>query len=235
MKCIVIDDDKLVRIQLKKYIERTKECELMGTFESADEAVESIMLDDVDLIFLDIEMPGMSGIDFLDTFKHLPAVVIISGKERYAVEAFDFDVDDYILKPIEYQRFLKAINKVKAKYEKYKPSYLETNGIFLKENATTFRKILYEDIFWIEALENYVSIHTTRGRYTIHFTMKALERLLPNRIFFRLHRSYIVNLQKIEAIEDNTVVMYYRGQKKAIPIAKAAKDELLKRLNIIKN
>ncbi len=235
MKCIVIDDDKLIRIQLQKYAERTKECELLGTFESAEQALKNIKIDDVDLIFLDIEMPGMSGIDFLRTFKHLPSVIIISGKEKYAVDAFDFDVDDYILKPIEYQRFLKAVNKVKEKYEKFKPSRLETNGVFLKENATTFRKILYDDIYWIEALENYVSIHTARSRYTIHFTMKALEKLLPREIFFRVHRSYIVNLQKIEAIEDNYVIMNFRGQKKAIPVAKASREELLKRLNIIKS
>ncbi len=235
MKCIVIDDDKLIRIQLQKFIERTKECELLGTFSSADEALQNVNLDNVDLIFLDIEMPGMSGLDFLEIFKHLPAVVVISAKERYAVDAFDFDVDDYILKPIEYQRFLKAVDRVKEKFVKFKPSRLENNGIFIKENSTTFRKILYEDIYWIEALENYVSIHTVRGRFTIHFTMKSLERLLPRNKFFRIHRSYIVNLDKIEVIEDNFAVIYFRGQKKLIPIAKAVRDELLSRLNIVKS
>ncbi len=235
MKCIVIDDDKLIRIQLQKFIEKTRDCELLGSFESADAAIQGVDLADVDLIFLDIEMPGMSGLDFLKVFRHLPAVVIISAKEKYAIDAFDFEVDDYIVKPVDYQRFLRAVTRVKEKFDKFKPSRLESNGIFIRESSTTYRKILYEDIYWIEALENYVTIHTARGRFTIHLTMKALERLLPRTMFVRIHRSYMVNILKIEAIEDNFVIIYFRGQKRTIPIAKNAKDELLNRLNIAKS
>ncbi len=235
MKCIVIDDDKLIHIQIKKFTEKIKDCELVGAFSSAEEAVENIDIKDVDLIFLDIEMPGMSGLEFLSSLKSYPAVVIISAKEKYAVDAFDYEVDDYLLKPLEYSRFLKAVDRVRERLKEFKPSHLDEEAVFIKENASVYRKIFYDEIYWIEALENYITIYTEKGRHTIHFTMKAIEKILPSNKFMRIHRSYIVNLDKVEAIEDNYAVLYYRGQKKTVAIAKTYKDELLRRLNILKN
>ncbi len=235
MKCIVIDDDKLIHIQIKKFAEKVKDCDLVGTYSSAEDALKNIDIDDIDLIFLDIEMPGMSGLEFLSALKSSPAIVIISAKDKYAVDAFDYEVDDYLLKPFDYQRFVKAVERVKDRLDKYKFSRLEENAVFIKENSSVFKKIFYEEIYWIEALENYITIYTERGRHTIHFTMKAIEKILRPEMFMRIHRSFIVNVNKIDAIEDNYAIIFYRGQKKSLTIAKSYKDDLLRRLNIIKS
>lgn len=235
MKCIVIDDDKLIHIQIKKFAEKIKDCEVVGTYSSAEEALKNVEINDIDVIFLDIEMPGMSGLEFLSALKSYPAVVIISAKEKYAVDAFDYEVDDYLLKPLDYTRFVKAVERVKEKFNQFKFSRLEEDAVFIKESASVFKKIFYDEIYWIEALENYITIYTERGRHTIHFTMKAIEKVLPPERFMRIHRSYIVNVNKIDAIEDNYAVIFYRGQKKTLTIAKTYKDELLRRLNIIKS
>ena len=235
MKCIVIDDDKLIHIQIKKFAEKIKDCEVVGTFTTAEEALQNVDVNDVDLIFLDIEMPGMSGLELLSALKSYPAVVIISAKEKYAVEAFDYEVDDYLLKPLDYTRFVKAVERVKERLSKFKFSRLEEDAVFIKESASVFKKIFYDEIYWIEALENYITIYTERARHTIHFTMKAIEKILPSDRFMRIHRSYIVNVSKIDAIEDNYAVIFYRGQKKTLTIAKTYKEELLRRLNIIKS
>ncbi len=235
MKCIVIDDDKLIHIQIKKFAEKIKDCQVVGTFTSAEEALQDIDVNDVDLIFLDIEMPGMSGLEFLSALKSYPAVVIVSAKDKYAVEAFDYEVDDYLLKPLDYARFVKAVERVKEKLNQFKFSRVEGDAVFIKESASVFKKIFYDEIYWIEALENYITIYTERGRHTIHFTMKAIEKVLPPDRFMRIHRSFIVNISKIDAIEDNYAVVFYRGQKKTLTIAKTYKDELLRRLNIIKS
>ncbi len=235
MKCIVIDDDKLIHVQIKKFAEKIKDCEVAGTYTSAEEALKNIDINDVDLIFLDIEMPGMSGLEFLSALKSYPAVVIVSAKDKYAVEAFDYEVDDYLLKPLDYTRFVKAIERVKERLSQFKFSRLEEDAVFIKESASVFKKIFYDEIYWVEALENYITIYTERGRHTIHFTMKAIEKILPPDRFMRIHRSFIVNINKIDAIEDNYAVVFYRGQKKTLTIAKTYKDELLRRLNIIKS
>jgi len=230
MKAIVIDDDKLIHTLLKKYAEKSKLVDIVGFYESATDAMKENIIQNVDLIFLDIEMPDLSGIEFLESFKNPPPVIIISAKEKYAVKAFDLDVIDYLLKPIEYQRFIKAINRFKERQSKVE--YKE-DGIFIKESSTVLLHLKYEDILWIEALENYVIINTNEGKHTIHFTMKALEHQLPSEIFSRIHRSYIVNIKKINSIEDNYVVIKYKGKVKSLPIAKTYRDALMSKLNII--
>ena len=235
MKCIVIDDDKLIHVQIKKFSEKVKDCSLVGAFTSVEEALQNVDIDDIDLIFLDIEMPGMSGLEFLSALKTYPAIVIISAKEKYAIDAFDYEVDDYLLKPLDYTRFVKSIERVKDRLNRYKFSRFDQEAIFIKETSSVYRKIFFDEIFWIEALENYITIFTERGRHTIHFTMKAIEKILPEDKFMRIHRSYIINFRKIEVIEDNCVVIFYRGQKKTLVVARSYKDELLRRLKIIKS
>ncbi len=234
MKCIVIDDDKLIHIQLSKYAEKIKDCEMVGMYTTAEEALEDLEMADIDLIFLDIEMPGMGGLDFIKAFAFKKHIVIISANEKYAVDAFEYEIDDYLLKPIEFSRFVRAVNKVKSAILAEQGAAEPEDGMFVKENASTYKKILYKDIYWIEALENYVSINTTSNRYTIHITMKAMEKQLPAKYFLRIHRSYIVNLTKIDGIEDNYAILHYRGQRKSIPIAKSYKEELMNRLKILK-
>ena len=235
MNCVVIDDDKLSRKVIESYIERTDYLTLIASYPSAIEAINEIKKNDpIDLIFLDVEMPEMTGIEFLNSLNTTPQVIIISSKEQYALEAFEYDVSDYLLKPISYSRFFKAVNKVNRRAKKDGNAIItpENNEIFIKSNSTLIR-LHYDDILWVEALENYVVVTTFTDRYTIHFTMKAIEDKMPSHLFSRIHRSYVVNLKKIEMIEDNSVVITTDGGKKSIPIGKSYREKLMGDINLM--
>ena len=232
MNCIVIDDDALSRRVIEEFITRTDFLDLKYSFQNAVEAVGVFdqQSEDVDLIFLDIEMPEMDGIDFLNTLNNLPQVIIVSSKEKYAIEAFDYDVTDYLLKPITYGRFYKAALKAKNIHESR--TQQEIDEIFIKKNSALVR-LKYDDILWIEALENYVIINSNNAKFTIHFTMKSIESQLPTNKFKRVHRSYIVNIRKIDKIEDNTIFIKNDEGIKGIPIGKAYKERFMKDINLM--
>ncbi|MFH2142748.1 MAG: LytTR family DNA-binding domain-containing protein [Bacteroidota bacterium] len=240
MNCIIIDDDKLSRRVIEEFVQKTDQLNLINSFASAVDAINNLKSIDVeiDLVFLDIEMPEMSGMEFLQSLETYPQVIIVSGKQEYALEAFEYDVTDYLLKPASYARFFKAINKVIARKEesigfKTAPANADLHDeIFIKRNSTLVR-LRYEDIYFIEALENYVTVTTFDDKYTIHFTMKSIESKLPARKFKRVHRSFIVNINAIKSIEDNTVIMHLKNGTKLIPIGKSYKDTLLNDLNLI--
>ena len=161
-----------------------------------------------------------------------PQVIIFSSKGKYAVDSYDYDVTDYLLKPVDYKRFLKAVDKVQKRMEEEHKGELGQNEIFIKKNSTLVR-LKYEEILWIEALENYVIFNTFKDKYTIHFTMKAIEQKLPSKKFTRVHRSYIVNTGSIEVIEDNSVIIKTEESTKSIPIGKSYKEKLMKDINLI--
>jgi DNA-binding LytR/AlgR family response regulator len=175
-------------------------------------------------------MPEMSGIDFLETLTNPPQIIIISSKDKYALDAFNYDVTDYLLKPISYSRFFKAVNKANVRFKNKVDT--KDNEIFIKKNSALVR-LKYEDILWVEALENYVIFNTFSDKYTIHFTMKAIEQKLPSNRFTRVHRSYIVNTSSIKVIEDNSVVIKTHDGAKSIPIGKSYKDKLMGDINLI--
>ncbi len=233
MNCIIIDDDKLSRRILEEFITKTEGLELIH---SCSDAVNGINIlkkeDNIHLIFLDIEMPDMTGIDFMDTLEVTPQVIIVSGKEKYAVNAFEYDVTDYLLKPVSYSRFFKAVEKATLRFEKDKNNLIGKEEIFIKKNSTLVR-LKYEEILWVEALENYVIFNTFKDKYTIHFTMKAIEQRLPAHNFTRVHRSYIVNTSSIDVIEDNSVVIRTEEGNRTIPIGKSYKEKLMKDINLI--
>jgi DNA-binding LytR/AlgR family response regulator len=230
MNCVVIDDDALSRRVIEEFINRTEFLNLKYTFQNAVEAIGVFneKADDVDLIFLDIEMPEMDGIDFLNTLKNLPQVIIVSSKEKYAIDAFDYDVTDYLLKPITYGRFYKAVLKARNIHDSR--SQDETDEIFIKKNSALVR-LKYDDILWVEALENYVIVNSFSSKFTIHFTMKSIESQLPVNMFKRVHRSYIINVRKIDRIEDNTIFIKSEEGVKGIPIGKAYKEKFMKDIN----
>ncbi|PXY03108.1 DNA-binding response regulator [Marinifilum breve] len=233
MNCVVIDDDKLSRKVVESYIERTDFLTFGASYPSAIDAINNIKKNEpVDLIFLDIEMPEMSGMEFLNSLNTTPQIIIISSKEQYALEAFEYDVTDYLLKPISYSRFFKAVNKANKRYKNSEGFIQDKNEIFIKSNSSLVR-LNYDDILWIEALENYVVVNTYQEKYTIHFTMKAIEEKMPAARFSRIHRSYIVNLSKIEMIEDNSVVIDTDGGPKSIPIGKSYRDKLMGDINLM--
>jgi len=231
MNCIIIDDDDFVRKITEDFVNKTTSLKLLYSLPSAVEAVNILSLNssNVDLIFLDIEMPEMTGIDFLNTLASLPQVIIISSKEKYAVNAFEYDVTDYLLKPFTYSRFCKAVNKALERQKKTKIHAVESE-IFIKHNYTLV-KLKYADIHWIEAMENYIVINTFDEKYTMHFTMRAIEEKLPTKQFLRVHRSFIVNLEKIHSIEEKSIQIITNGTTtNKIPIGRTYKDKLLKEL-----
>ena len=233
MNCIIIDDDSFVRKITEDFVKKTESLNLLYSLSSAVEAINILNSNEnIDLIFLDIEMPDMTGIDFLNALGSMPQVIIISSKEKYAINAFEYDVTDYLLKPFAYSRFCKAVNKAQERQEK---SRLQSKGdeIFIKHNSSLV-KLKYADILWIEAMENYIIINTFDDKYTIHFTMKAIEEKLPPKKFIRVHRSFIVNTDSIHSIEDNAIQIRTKDKaKNSIPIGKSYKDKLLKDLNVI--
>lgn len=233
MNCMILDDDDLSRRILEEFIKKTEDLQLIH---SCDDPVTCINLlkkdESVDLIFLDIEMPEMTGLDFLDTLMNPPMVIIFSSKGKYAVDSYNYDVTDYLLKPVTYKRFLQAVEKAEKRVREESRDELGKNEIFIKKNSTLVR-LKYKDILWIEALENYVIFNTYKEKFTIHFTMKAIEQKLPSKLFTRVHRSYIVNTSSIEVIEDNSVIVKTAEATKSIPIGKSYKEKLMKDINLI--
>ena len=233
MNCIIIEDDPLsVRI-IQEFIRKTNELSLVHTFSNAIDAINTLQDEaDIDLIFLDIELPDMDGIEFLGSITDPPEVIIIASKGVYAADAFDHEVIDYLVKPITYARFYKAIQRARKRMDKEKLDKIGRNEIFIKKNSTLVR-LKYDDILWIEALENYVIFNTYYEKYTIHFTMKAIEKKLPQGKFTRVHRSFIVNTSSIDVIEDNSIMIKVQDGTKTIPIGKSYKDKLMGDINLM--
>lgn len=241
MKTIVIDDDQLSRKVVEDFIKRTEALTFINSFSNAVDAINEFQnkKEEIDLIFLDVEMPEMTGIEFLKSIQANPYIIIISAKENYALEAFEYDVTDYILKPVSYSRFFKAVTKVLEKDKKISESdeslFKNTESseeIFIKKNSV-FVRLKYNDILFIEALENYVIVTTFNERFTIHFTMKSILDKLPESKFKRVHRSFIVNINTIKGIEDSNVIIEIDEGKKLIPIGKSYKDKLMKEINLM--
>ncbi len=236
MNCIVIDDDSLSRKIMKEFIDRTDFLNLIHSYTNAVEAINSFNNEtEIHLIFLDIEMPEMSGIDFLRSLQNAPQVIIVSSREKYALESYQYDVTDYLLKPVSYGRFYSAVDRAKKRMEKEESISAHSSDseeIFIKKNSSLVR-LKYDDILWVEALENYVVVNTFDDKYTIHFTMRAILTNLPSNKFTRVHRSYIVNVRKINMIEDNSIIIKTASGSKIIPIGKSYRDQLYGDINLI--
>ena len=233
MNCIIVDDDSFIRKITEDFVKKTESLTLLHSLSNAVDAINILSSNEnVDLIFLDIEMPEMTGIDFLNALNILPQIIIISSKEKYAINAFDFDVTDYLLKPFSYSRFCKAVNKALDRQEKNR-MHAKADEIFIRHNSSLV-KLKYVDILWVEAMENYVVINTFDEKYMIHFTMRSIEEKLPPKQFMRVHRSYIVNINSINSIGDNMIhIKTVDKPRNEISIGKVYKDKLLRALNVI--
>ncbi len=223
MRCIIIDDDAVSRSILLEYVNQTDFLVSVGEFESAIEALNFLKRESaVDLVFLDVMMPNMDGFELLDTLESAPQIILISASDTYAVKAFDFGATDYLLKPISYARFFKGVSKAL----KWMHPTGNEGELFLKKNSSLIR-VPYSSILWVESMENYVKIITDTERFTLHFTLKTTEGQMPPSMFRRIHRSYIVNLTRIQSIEDNAVVMVQDGKNVSLPIGKSYRDGLM--------
>ncbi|MFZ5552606.1 MAG: LytR/AlgR family response regulator transcription factor [Bacteroidota bacterium] len=229
MRCIIVDDDELSRNIMEDLVAET-DLELVKTCSSAMEAFNVLKAEEIDLIFLDVDMPKMSGIDLIKALEVLPQIILITSHAEYAVESYEYDVTDFIVKPISNTRFLKAVEKAKKNIAR--PSEI-THGataktLFIKTDSRLVQ-VHTKNILYIEALGNYVNVYTTAGKYIVLSTMKDIESRLTPPDFMRVHRSFIVRLDKIESIEDNFITI----NQKNIPIGKNFKDELMKSLNML--
>lgn len=226
--CIIVDDDPMSVAVLTKMVQKTGFLDLIQSFNDPVEAATFLAEEEVDLVFLDVEMPGMTGLELLRTLSDPPAVILVSSKKDYALDAFEFNVTDYILKPPSWARFLKAVQKVKDVQQAQEEDVFRGKNIFVKADSVLV-KLNIEQILWVEALADYIAIHTDKKRYIAHTTMKSMERKLPGDEFIRVHRSYIVRLDEIDKIEDNTVII---GQK-LIPVGGTYRGKLMSRLDLI--
>ncbi|WP_235298363.1 LytR/AlgR family response regulator transcription factor [Portibacter marinus] len=231
---LIIDDEPLALDVLETFIEQMPEVNLVQRCENAFEANDALKKHDIDLIFLDIQMPQLTGIDFYKSLKNPPEVIFTTAYSNYAVEGFEMDAVDYLVKPISLDRFMKAVNKATEKIGSKSDSGSAGNDddeyIFVKADKKLI-KVNYNDILYIEGLKDYVIIRMETGRVITLQTMKSLEDKLPEKFFKRIHRSYILGLNKIQAVVGNTVEVLENGKVKQLPIGKNYRDELLDIVN----
>ena len=227
IKCIIIEDERLAQDVIKNHLERSGRFSLAGTYRTAPEAQEALDKDDIDLIFLDIQLPGMTGLNFLRSLTNPPLVVFTTAYPEYALESYEFNVIDYLLKPISYERFCKTIDKIadgkifKTPASEVQPFYQE--HIFIRSNSKFFR-ISFSDIIYIEGMKDYLKIHTAEHVIITHQTMGEMENILPSSRFIRIHKSYIVAFARIRAVFGNSVEM----DKALLPIGLSYKDRVMR-------
>ena len=226
INAIAIDDEPLALQLVSGYIEKTPGLNLAGSFDNPLDAIEFLNNEAVDLIFVDIQMPDLSGLEFTRSLAKGPKVIFTTAYEKYALEGFRLDVIDYLLKPFSYEEFLKAVQKAVRliKLEKEVPDQVDTNSefLFLKSDYK-IRRINFNDILYIEGLKDYVKvfIHGSDKPVLSLITLKALEAKLPEAKFMRVHRSFIVNLERIDTIERSRIVF----GKTYIPVSEQYKDK----------
>ena len=221
LKCIITDDEPIARKGLQNYVERIDFLELVGVCEDAIQLNNQLKSQQADLLFLDIEMPYMTGIELLNSLSNPPKVIITSAYAEYAIKGYDLEVSDYLLKPISFDRFLKAVNKVYDQLISSQTPVVQ-DYLFVK-TSLKLEKIRFNDMRFIEGVENYVAIYTSDGKIITHTTLRTILQKLPPERFVQVHKSYLVNIDKIDAIEGNLLGI---GKNK-IPLSRTYKETAL--------
>lgn len=227
MKCLIVDDDQMARESLKMMCEKIDGVEVVGLCESGIEAMNKIKSEDVDLILLDIQMPDFTGMDLIKSIEDLPLVIFTTGHAEYAVEAFEHRVTDFLTKPVEFPRLLKAIDHAKDQLgnekggEKMQEIFVKVDGRYVRLDLNT--------VLYIESLGDYVTFRTEKEKYVVHSTLKNIDEKIKNDHFLKVHRSYIVNLSKVVDIEETNMVIH----DKVVPISRAHRSVLMNRIKTI--
>jgi DNA-binding LytR/AlgR family response regulator len=231
MKCIIVDDEEMSRNALKHLVGQVDYLNLLKVCNGSVEAIETLKKEKVDLMFLDIEMPGMSGIELLKCLESTPLVILTTSHTEYALDAFEYNVVDYLIKPLQLPRFIKAANKANEIFENSKTNIdsLEDKEYFFIRYNSVLTKIFAKDILWIEASGDYLTINTINQKFLLHLTLKAIESKLPPNKFIRVHRSYIVAIDNITSIEDTIISI----SNKLIPVGALYRESFMKRLNLL--
>lgn len=230
MRCLIIDDDPVSRKHLSLLCEKIEDIDVIGQFNNPTEALKTIQEGEIDFIFLDIHMPEIDGISFLKSTNNPPKVIFTTGDQSKALDAFEVNATDYLVKPIAFPRFIKAIEKIKPKVNQ---AFIEKNDslddIYIYDDGRHTR-VTIKTISFIEAKGDHVLLKLNDNqKLQTRSTMKRIEQKLPMTEFMRVHRSYIVNLSQIVDIEDNSILI----QNEVVPISRNAKTELMKRLNLL--
>lgn len=232
MRCLIVDDNKMARMAMKQLVSQVKSLELVAECSDAMEAYNHLASQDIDLLLLDIEMPGMTGLELTKKLGiKSPLIIFTTAKTDYAVEAFELNVVDYVIKPVLPARFMQAIEKAREAVESPKvegKSATEQDFVFVKDNGI-LKKINVDDMLYLEAMGDYVKVYTGQRFHVLHATLKSIEEKLPQARFVRVHRSYIVSLNKIDFIQDGAITI----GKASVPIADTYRTVLNKRLNLL--
>jgi DNA-binding LytR/AlgR family response regulator len=210
VKCLIIDDEPLAINIIKNYLEQIENFELANSFTNPIDGLNFLKNNTIDVIFLDINMPVLDGINFIKSLENPPLVIITSAYDKFAIETYELDVLDYLVKPIEFPRFMKSLNKINKRLNNNKSLYDNTKErpfLFVKIDKKKMKKIFLDEILIIESLKDYLKINTTTGKYIIHSTLTDFTNLLPSRDFIRIHRSYTIAIDKIDAVEGNSIEM----------------------------
>lgn len=223
IKCIITDDEPFARKGLQSYIEKIPFLELVAVCEDAIQLNTIIKQHGADLIFLDIEMPYITGIDFLKSANNPPKVIFTTAYEQYALQGYELDVLDYLLKPISFDRFLKAANKA---FDYFKSAETGVDDFMFIKAGNKLEKIYFDQVYFIEAMENYVSIYLADKKLVAHSTLKSLQLQLPVASFIQPHKSYLVNIHAIQSIEGNMLNIHQYK----VPISKYQKEEVLEKI-----
>ena len=229
IKCLIVDDEPLAITVLKEFLEKVPQLELVNTCADALQAFQVISQEKIDLVFLDIEMPGLNGIDFIKSLANPPSIILTTAYREYAMESYEIEVVDYLLKPISFSRFFKAINKYlksinNAVFEQAVEQKTSQGSIYVYSNKKNI-KVYLEDILYIESLKDYVRIHTSQQQITSKDTISRYEELLPNS-FLRVHRSFIINTEKISAFTQHDIEIGVQE----IPIGSSYKKRVIELL-----
>lgn len=228
MRCIAVDDEKLALDLLVDNIRQVPYLELVKRCKNAREAAEIMQSEKIDLVFLDVQMPGLSGLQFVQTLINPPIIILVTAYEQYALEGFNLDVVDYLVKPVALERFIKACNKAKAlfdlKHGKNTPAKEEVSDYFFVNVEYSHVKIVLDDILYIEGLKDYLKIHLTSANHPVitRMTLKAMEDKLPTAQFIRTHKSYIVSIPKVTSIKRDLLSI---GTKE-IPVSESYKESI---------
>ena len=237
MNCIIVDDEAAARMIVEQLSSKISELDVIESFSNAMDAIKFLNQNTVDVVFLDIHMPGFSGIDFVQTLKNPPRIVLTTSDTNFAIEAYEYEpIVDYLVKPITQERFEKSIVKIKnALSKKTVTDQVSTNTASNAEEDIYINidrrliKLKLDDILIIEAKGDYIDVKTEKKTYRVHNTLKSIKDKLPDNIFLQIHRSFIINFTKIIDIEDNSVLI----EKSVIPISRSNRPELMRRLNLL--
>ncbi len=218
IKCVIVDDEPLAQQIIAGHIQLTPNLQLVGICANAMEAFELIHQQQIDLLFLDIQMPVINGMDFIQSLHKAPAVIFTTAFAEYAVDSYEVNAVDYLLKPITYERFANSIRKFLTIHIPPEP---EKNYAFFKVNGK-FMKLTHAEIRYAQSIKDYVILHTSGGNYITHMTMKYLESLLPTQLFVRIHRSYLVNKQLITSMDKKEVHL----EAEKLPVGRSYKQAI---------